>query len=475
MNELLVSFYDYRLPHNVLEERKRNVRKLLENVIARLSKFASRLLPCILLQCDKDEDTHQGGTPIVTVKQQITQEEIQSVLTRGVELVEKETDLRRLLLEGNKGQPLRIKLGVDPTHYDLTIGHAVVFRKLRQFQQMGHKAVVVIGDWTARLGDPSDRLEARKPLTAEQVNENAKTYFDQFFRIVDRDLTEVRYQSEWFDTFNLGDAIRLLSHKTVAQMLARDDFSNRYKSGTEIHLSEFMYPLLQGYDSVMLKSDVEIGGTDQTFNLFVGRELQPIFGQASQQILTMKLIVGLDGYKKMGKSLSNYIAMTAPAHDMFGKLMSLPDHAMMSYFETLTDVPQAELAEFSRQMADGSLNPRNIKLRMAREIVTVFHNAVAAKEAEEAFVRQFSERKLPTDIPDYHLSEPTNIISLMASARLASSKSEARRLVQQGGVSFFPEGETSIAENIVDAEQIVPLRDGAILKVGKRHYIRIRV
>lgn len=411
----------------------------------------------------------------MTVKQQITQEEIQSVLTRGVELVEKEADLRRLLLEGNKGQPLRIKLGVDPTHYDLTIGHAVVFRKLRQFQQMGHKAVVVIGDWTARLGDPSDRLEARKPLTAEQVNENAKTYFDQFFRIVDRDLTEVRYQSEWFDTFDLGDAIRLLSHKTVAQMLARDDFSNRYKSGTEIHLSEFMYPLLQGYDSVMLKSDVEIGGTDQTFNLFVGRELQPIFGQASQQILTMKLIVGLDGYKKMGKSLSNYIAMTAPANDMFGKLMSLPDHAMMSYFETLTDVPQAELAEFSRQMAEGSLNPRNVKLRMAREIVTVFHNAVAAQEAEEAFVRQFSERKLPTDIPDYHLSEPTNIISLIVSAKLASSKSEARRLVQQGGVSFFPEGETSAPENITDAEQIVPLHDGAILKVGKRHYIRLRV
>nr|HET6904191.1 tyrosine--tRNA ligase [Ktedonobacteraceae bacterium] len=411
----------------------------------------------------------------MTVKQQITQEEIQSVLTRGVELVEKEADLRRLLLEGNKGQPLRIKLGVDPTHYDLTIGHAVVFRKLRQFQQMGHKAVVVIGDWTARLGDPSDRLEARKPLTAEQVNENAKTYFDQFFRIVDRDLTEVRYQSEWFDTFDLGDAIRLLSHKTVAQMLARDDFSNRYKSGTEIHLSEFMYPLLQGYDSVMLKSDVEIGGTDQTFNLFVGRELQPIFGQASQQILTMKLIVGLDGYKKMGKSLSNYIAMTAPANDMFGKLMSLPDHAMMSYFETLTDVPQAELAEFSRLMAEGSLNPRNVKLRMAREIVTVFHNAVAAQEAEEAFVRQFSERKLPTDIPDYHLSEPTNIISLIVSAKLASSKSEARRLVQQGGVSFFPEGETSTPENITDAEQIVPLQDGAILKVGKRHYIRLRV
>jgi len=410
----------------------------------------------------------------VTVKQRPTQEQIQHVLTRGVEQIVKEDELRRLLLEGNKGEPLRVKLGVDPTHYDLTIGHAVVFRKLRQFQQMGHKAVVVIGDWTARLGDPSDRVEARKPLTAEQVRANAETYFEQFFRIVDRDLTEVHYQTEWFDKFDLGDAIKLLSHKTVAQMLERDDFSNRYKSGIEIYLSEFMYPLLQGYDSVMLHSDVEIGGTDQTFNLLVGRELQPIFGQPSQQILTVQLIVGLDGYKKMGKSLSNYIAMTAPAHDMFGKLMSLPDHAMMSYFETLTDLPLAELTELRRKMDEGSLNPRDVKLRMAREIVNEFHDATAAREAEEAFIRQFSERKLPTDIPDYRLSEPTNIITLMVDAKLATSKSEARRNVQQGGVSFFPGGETGAAERVSDVNFTVPVLDGAILKVGKLHYLRIK-
>ncbi len=410
----------------------------------------------------------------MTVIQRPTQEQIQHVLTRGVEQIVKEDELRRLLLEGNKGEPLRIKLGVDPTHYELTIGHAVVFRKLRQFQQMGHKAVVVIGDWTARLGDPSDRLEARKPLTAEQVKANAETYFDQFFRIVDRDLTEVHYQTEWFDKFDLGDAIKLLSLKTVAQMLERDDFANRYKSGMEIYLSEFMYPLLQGYDSVMLRSDVEIGGTDQTFNLLVGRELQPVFGQPPQQILTVELIVGLDGYKKMGKSLSNYIAITAPPHEMFGKLMSLPDHAMMSYFETLTDVPQAELDELRRKMAEGSINPRDVKLRMAREIVTEFHDAAAAREAEEAFIRQFSERKLPTDIPTYRLSEPTNIITLMVDAKLAGSKSEARRIVQQGGVSFFPDGETGEAVRVNDVNFIVPVLDGAILKVGKLHYIKIK-
>src|SRR5713226_176903 len=414
-----------------------------------------------------------GRKCIVTVKQRPTQEAIQQVLTRGVEQIVKEDELRRLLLEGNKGEPLRIKLGVDPTHYDMTIGHAVVFRKLRQFQQMGHKAVVVIGDWTARLGDPSDREEARKPLTAEQVKANAATYFEQFFRIVDRDLTEVHYQTEWFEKFDLSDAIRLLSHKTVAQMLERDDFSNRYKSGIEIYLSEFMYPLLQGYDSVMLRADVEIGGTDQTFNLLVGRELQPLFGQPSQQILTMRLIVGLDGYKKMGKSLSNYIAMTAAANDMFGKLMSLPDHAMMSYFEALTDVPQAELDEFSRKMAEGSVNPRDVKLRMAREVVTGFHNAAAAQEVEEAFIRQFSQRKLPANIPDYQLAGPTDILTLLVDAHLAKSKGEARRLIQQGGVTLYPQGEAGDSQRITTIDFMVPTQDGAILKVGKLQYTRI--
>jgi tyrosyl-tRNA synthetase len=235
-----------------------------------------------------------------------------------------------------------------------------------------------------------------------------------------------------------------------------------------------MYPLLQGYDSVMLRADVEIGGTDQTFNLLVGRELQPSFGQPPQQILTTELIVGLDGFKKMGKSLSNYIAMTAPAHDMFGKLMSLPDHAMRSYFDTLTDVPQAEIEEFERKMAAGSLNPRDVKLRMAHEIVAAFHSQVEAQEAEEAFRRQFSERKLPKDIPDYHLSEPTNIISLMVDAKMVASKSEARRLLQQGGVSYYASGESGEAERINSPDWIVPVRDGAILKVGKLQYIRIK-
>ncbi|HEX4204835.1 MAG TPA: tyrosine--tRNA ligase [Ktedonobacteraceae bacterium] len=410
----------------------------------------------------------------MTVKQQPTTGDIDHLLKRGVSLVEKEADLRRLLLEGNKGEPLRVKLGVDPTHPDLTIGHAVVFRKLRQFQRLGHKPVVVIGDWTARLGDPSGREEARKPLTAEQVNFNATTYLDQFFRIVDREQTEVRRQSEWFDTFSLADAIKLLGYKTVAQMLERDDFSKRYKSGIEVYLAEFMYPLLQGYDSVALRADVEIGGTDQTFNLLVGRELQPTFGQLPQQILTMNLIVGLDGVKKMGKSLDNYIAMTAPANDMFGKLMSLPDPCMRTYFEALTDVTDEELDEFERKMTEGTLNPRDVKLRMARDIVTEFHDAQAAQAAEEAFIRQFSQRKLPNDMPDYHLSAPKNIVDVMIEAGLAASNNKARELIRQGGVSFFAQGASGDATRITDSEFIIPVVDGAVLKVGKRQYIRIK-
>ncbi len=410
----------------------------------------------------------------MTVKEQPSAQAIEYLLKRGVSLVEKEADLRRMLLEGNKGQPLRVKLGVDPTHHDLTIGHAVVFRKLRQFQRMGHKAVVVIGDWTARLGDPSGREEARKSLSEEQVNKNAETYFEQFFKIVDREQTEVQRQSEWFDKFNLGDAIKLLGYKTVAQMLERDDFQKRYRSGVEINLAEFMYPLLQGYDSVALRSDVEIGGTDQTFNLLVGRDLQPIFGQAAQQILTVNLIVGLDGVKKMGKSLDNYIAMTAPANDMFGKLMSLPDQTMRTYFEALTDVTDEEIDEFERKMAEGTLNPRDVKLRMAREIVTEFHDETSAQEAQEAFIRQFSERKLPTDMPDVHLAEPVDIVAFLKNAGLVTSNNEARTLITQKAVAIYLNGESGEEQRITEPTFVVPVKDGAIIRAGKRKYVRIK-
>ena len=402
--------------------------------------------------------------------------DIDFLLTRGVAQVEKEADLRRLLETGGRnGRPLRVKLGLDPRNPDLTLGHGVVLRKLRQFQQLGHTAVVIVGDWTARLGDPSGRSEAREALSAEQVKANAAHYLDQFYQVVDREQTEVRWQSEWFDRFTLTDAIRLAGTKTVAQMLERDDFSKRYHSGTEIYISEFLYPLLQGYDSVAVEADVELGGTDQTFNLLVGRELQGHVGQPPQQIVTCHLIVGLDGVQKMGKSLGNYIALTAPANDMYGKLMSLPDHAMMTYFETLTSVPTEELREMQREMAEGTLNPRDAKMRMAREIVTEFRSAEAAQEAEAAFVRQFQRRQLPEQIPDYPLAEPTNIVTLMTEAGLAPSRSRARDLIQQGGVSLHGESKEGASKRVTDLGYIVEPQDGLVVQVGKLQFVRIRV
>ncbi len=401
--------------------------------------------------------------------------DIDFLLTRGVAQVEKEADLRRLLEAGGRdGRPLRVKLGIDPRSPDLTLGHGVVLRKLRQFQQLGHKTVVIVGDWTARLGDPTDRTEAREALSAEQVKANAAHYLEQFYQVVDREQTEVRWQSEWFDRFTLADAIRLAANKTVAQMLDRDDFSKRYHAGTEIYLSEFLYPLLQGYDSIAVEADVEIGGTDQTFNLLVGRELQGRVGQPPQQILTCHLVVGLDGVQKMGKSMGNYIALTAPANDMYGKLMSLPDHAMMIYFETLTSVPTEELQEMQREMAEGTLNPRDVKMRMAREIVTEFHSAEAAREAEAAFVRQFQRHQLPEQIPDYPLSEPVNIVALIADAKLAPSRSRARDLIQQGGVYLYPKGEAGSPERVSDPGRTVEPEDGLIVQVGKFQFVRIR-
>lgn len=398
------------------------------------------------------------------------------LLSRGVAQVEKLPDLRALLEAGGRnGRPLRVKLGIDPRSPNLTLGHGVVLRKLRQFQQLGHTAVVIVGDWTARLGDPSGRSEAREALSAEQVKANAEKYLEQFYRVVDREQTEVRWQSEWFDGFTLTDAVKLAGTKTVAQMLERDDFSKRYHAGTEVYLSEFLYPLLQGYDSVAVEADVEIGGTDQMFNLLVGRELQGRMGQPPQQILTCHLIVGLDGVQKMGKSLGNYIALTAPANDMYGKLMSLPDHAMLTYFEALTNVPVEELDALSGLMSAGQGNPRDVKMRMAREVVTEFHSAAAAREAEDAFVRQFQRRQLPEQMPDYALAQPTPIVTMLTEAGMASSRSRARDLIQQGGVSLYPDGEESEPERVSDPGFVVQPRDGMILQVGKLQFRRIRV
>ncbi len=400
--------------------------------------------------------------------------DIDFVLTRAVVQVEKADDLRRLLEHGGRnGRPLRVKLGFDPSRPDLTLGHGVVLRKLRQFQELGHQAVVIVGDWTAQLGDPSGREGAREPLTEAEVRANAATYLDQFFTVVDKAKTEVRWQSEWFNTFTLADIFKLGYQKTVAQMLKRDDFEKRYKAGNEIYLSEFLYPLLQGYDSVAVQADVELGGTDQTYNLLVGRELQAWRGMPPQQILTCKLIVGLDGVNKMSKSLGNYIMLTGEANDMYGKLMSLPDDAMMPYFEGLTAVPMEELEAFQQGMAVGTVNPRDVKMRLAREIVAEIHDPEAAAQAEEAFKRQFQQSEWPAEMPTFRLTEPMPILTLLHSAGLAASKSVARQLVSQGGVTMRPDGPDGPPERITDINATVPAKDGLELRVGKLKFLRI--
>lgn len=400
--------------------------------------------------------------------------DFETVLTRAVAQVEKEPDLRRLLAAGGRaGRPLRIKLGFDPSKPDLTLGHGVVLRKLRQFQELGHTAVVIVGDWTARLGDPTGKEGAREPLSEAEVRANAATYLDQFFSVVDKAKTEVRWQSEWFEKFTLADVFRLGYQKTVAQMLKRDHFEKRFLAGNEIYISEFMYPLLQGYDSIAVEADVELGGTDQTYNLLVGRELMDRQGMPPQQILTCKLIVGLDGAQKMSKSLGNFITLTAEPADMYGKLMSLPDDAMRPYFEGLTYVPMAEIDAFEAQMRAGTLNPRDVKMRMARAIVAEFHSAPDAQSAEEAFKRQFQEAEWPTEMPTFTLTEPTSILTVLHTAKLAASKSVARQLVTQGGVSLRPDGPHGPTERITDINALIPARDGVELRVGKLKFLRI--
>jgi tyrosyl-tRNA synthetase len=399
--------------------------------------------------------------------------DIDFVLKRAVSLVEKEADLRRLLESGGRdGRPLRVKLGFDPSKPDLTLGHGVVLRKLRQFQELGHQAIVIVGDWTAQLGDPSGKEGAREPLSEEEVKANAQTYLDQFFTIVDKDRTEIRWQSEWFNKFTLADVFRLGYQKTVAQMLKRDHFEKRFQAGSEIYISEFLYPLLQGYDSLAVQADVELGGTDQTYNLLVGRELQEHAGQIPQCIVTCKLVVGLDGVQKMSKSLGNYVALTADPIDMYGKLMSLPDTAMMPYFEGLTTVPMEELAEYERGMANDSINPRDIKMRMAREIVTEIYNKGAAIDAEEAFKRQFQQSQWPTEMLSFHISEPTSITAVLATA-LGISKSAARQLVTQGGVYMRPQGPDGPTDRVIDINAIVPAQNGVEIRAGKLKFVRI--
>lgn len=374
-------------------------------------------------------------------------------------------ELRRKLETAQKeNRPLRIKYGADPSAPDIHLGHVVGLNKLREFQDLGHTVVFIIGDFTAMIGDPSGRSKTRPQLSRDQVMANAASYQEQVFKVLDREKTELRYNSEWFSPMNFEDVIRLSAHVTVAQMLQRDDFAKRYGENQPISLVEFLYPLVQAYDSVMVKADVELGGTDQLFNLLLGRELQKVYGQESQVVLTLPLIEGLDGVQKMSKSLNNYVGVTDAPGDMFGKIMSVSDDLMWRYFSLVLCLSDDEIVAMKQR------HPREAKDELARRIVARFHDAQAAQGASEEFARVFSGRQTPSEMPEVKMGADSamGILTLITKAGLAASNGEARRLVEQGGVRIDD-------ERITNPRAQVTIRDGMILRAGKRGFARIRV
>jgi tyrosyl-tRNA synthetase len=392
-------------------------------------------------------------------------QEALAITKRGVDelLIESEF-AQKLARSEQSGTPLRIKLGLDPTAPDLHLGHTVVLNKLRQLQDLGHQVIFLIGDFTSMIGDPSGRNVTRPPLTREQVETNAQTYFKQASLVLDPARTEIRYNSEWCDPLGARGMIQLASRYTVARMMERDDFTKRYKSGTPISVHEFLYPLMQGYDSVALKADLELGGTDQKFNLLVGRELQKDYGQEPQCILTMPLLEGLDGVEKMSKSKNNYIGITEPANTMFAKVMSISDPMMWRYYELLSWRSLAEVARLKAEV-DGGANPRDAKVLLGKEIVERFHSAQAAEDALADFVNR-SKGGIPNDIPELTLSgAPLPIANVLKSANLCASTSEAQRMIEQGGVRI---------DGAVVSDKAVKLDAGTVVvQVGKRKFARV--
>ena len=388
-----------------------------------------------------------------------------AIAKRGADelLIESEF-AQKLARSEQSGAPLRIKLGLDPTAPDLHLGHTVVLNKMRQLQNLGHQVIFLIGDFTSMIGDPSGRNVTRPPLTKEQIEVNAMTYFKQASLVLDAARTEIRYNSEWSDPLGARGMIQLASRYTVARMMERDDFTKRFKSGTPISVHEFLYPLMQGYDSVALKSDLELGGTDQKFNLLVGRELQKDYGQEPQCILTMPLLEGLDGVDKMSKSKNNYIGITEPANLMFGKLMSISDVMMWRYYELLSFQSLADLTHIKAEV-EGGRNPRDAKVALAKEIVTRFHSAQAAEDALADFVNR-SKGGIPDDVPELALSgAPLGVAHLLKQAGLCASTSEAMRMVDQGGVRI---------DGAVVSDKALQIGAGTfVLQVGKRKFARV--
>lgn len=388
-------------------------------------------------------------------------------IKRGAEeiLVEEE-----LIAKLKEGRPLRIKLGMDPTAPDIHLGHTVILNKLRTFQDLGHEVILLIGDFTALVGDPSGKNTTRPPLSEEAIRENAKTYADQAFKILDPAKTRIEYNSTWLKELGATGMIKLAAKQTVARMLERDDFKKRYSGGQSIAIHEFLYPLLQGYDSVALKADVELGGTDQKFNLLMGRELQKDAGMPTQCVLMMPLLVGLDGVKKMSKSAGNYIGVHDAPTEMFGKIMSISDELMWSYYELLSFRPLSELAGFKAGVADGSLNPRDVKIWLAKEIIARYHDEAAAEAAHNDFIQRFSKNAIPDEMPEVNLAAPADGIAvgnLLKEAGLVETTSEALRMIKQNAVKR--DGE------VISDGKLLVTAGTAVWQVGKRKFARITV
>lgn len=396
------------------------------------------------------------------------------IITKGADETISLNDLREKLTQAQKtGKPLTVKLGLDPTAPDIHLGHTVVLRKIKQFQDLGHRAVIIIGDFTGMIGDPTGKSKTRRQLTEEEVVKNAKTYEMQIYKILDKDKTEVRFNSEWLSKLNFTDVIRLASKCTVARMLERDDFQNRFQAHESIGVHEFFYPLMQGYDSVEIKADVEIGGTEQRFNILMGRNLQKDYEQENQVAIFMPILEGTDGIEKMSKSLGNYIGIDEKPNDIYGKIMSIPDNLIIRYFELVTDIHPDDLASIKADLASNNTNPRDIKMRLAREITKLYYGQKLADLAEENFRTVFQKRDIPENIAEYdipsslHDSKGVDVIKLLVSAGFSSSNSEARRLILQGAVK--------VNGSKIDTFNIAGLSDGDVVQAGKLKFMRVRI
>ncbi len=389
---------------------------------------------------------------------------IDDLFSRGIaEIIEKSSLEKRL----KEGKNLRIKYGIDPNKKDIHLGHAVPIRKLRAFQELGHTAIFIIGDYTAQIGDPSEKDKTREPISKDVIKENAKYFFDQAFKILDKEKTEIHLQSEWFEKINLEKIFEITSKVSMAQIMEHETFRNRMQKGQSLRLHEVIYPILQGYDSVMVKADVEIGGADQKFNLLMGRQMQKAYGQKEQDIIMMKYLIGLDGKEKMSKSLDNYIAFEDSPDDMYGKVMSIPDNLIAHYFELCTDVTSKGLKVIEEELKKGK-NPRDIKAELAKLIVEFYHSAVEAEEASLEFKKVFSKREKPTNIPIKEIQAgKLSLDDLLIQCQLVVSKSEARRVISQGGVVI--DGVKS-----TDFQKEITIKDGMIIRVGKRKFVKIK-